>query len=176
MRLGEEPANGDYVAYIEALTHSNQPAPGQTVAKNHRSVPLHNGMRRAAAAEGAERITKHSAAAVPNTRHPWQWLSGRAKQVAAARRDQLAAGPKTRLPTKVLQRRPTLLLAIVAIAMVWVGLRTLLTAFSQPTFDWRDLLPPIFLLFFLGILFQAIRHPERTRAASSQQSPTPPKS
>jgi hypothetical protein len=158
MSIDGEPANGDYVRYIDELINRGQPAPGQVIVQPR-------GIAATASRPGPGEVVVTPPRGISMPQVPWKRGTVQAESKAAEPPVAGATGAQTTLAGRTTKRRGAVAVAIVALAILWQAVRMLITALNQPQIDWNDLVPVAFLFVFAAMLWQAGRG---QRAAAKQ--------
>jgi len=166
MALPEEPKNGDFASYIEALSRGGAQAPGRVMDKAARTARgLATGWGR-----GTDR-GKAGADGAPGAVAP-RWPSPAAEPAllpqgapalpGASPLPDAPSGPP--LAARTAQRRVGLGLTLLSLIVAWIALGRLAEALSHQPFEFERLFPGIFLGAFAFMLYQAARQSRRKAA------------
>jgi len=171
MALPQEPKNGDFASYVEALSRGGGRAPGEVGAPT-----------RAPGAKGWGR-----SAPAGETGDPWTPLPGRSTTPhIPAQAQHPAPGPQASpafeppwsgntapdaapqpLAARGAQRRISVIMALVSLVVAWVALGRLVEAINHRPFAFENLIPGLFLAAFAFMIYKASRQ-SRNKAARGE--------
>lgn len=161
MALPQEPKNGDFASYVEALSRGGGRAPGEVGSPT-----------RAPGAKGWGR-----SAPAGETGDPWTPMPGRSSMPhIPAQAQHPAPGPQASsaseppwpgntspdatprpLAARNAQRRVSVIMTLVSLVVAWVALGRLVEAINHRPFAVENLIPGLFLAAFAFMIYKASR-------------------